>query len=136
MKKLFASLFIAVTLAMLAGSGCSNSPTTEVSTPVFDITKAQRDVFAAKEGYGVAVRLATAYAEVSRCKVPAVLPCSDPAVIAQITKARNVARDSLAAAQTAVDTPGFGSDVISTALTAMKSGLSAFQSISNKYGTK
>ena len=135
MKKLFASIFIAAILATLTGfSGCAASTTT--STPVFSIAAAQRNVYAAKEAYGVAERLGIAYASIARCATPAVQPCSDPAVIAQITKARNIARDSLAAAQTAVDTPGFGSDVVSTAVTAMNASLSAFQSIAAKYGSK
>ncbi len=134
MKRLFAAVFLTLTLATLSGfSGCATPSTT---APVFNIATAQRDVFAAKEGYAVAERLATAYAQLARCKVPAVQPCSSVAVLAQITSARNISRTSLAAAQTAVDTPGFGNDVISTAVIAAQSGLKAFEVVSNQTGAK
>jgi len=133
MRHVFAALFLSITLAMLAGfGGCSTSPT----GPILDRGAAQRNIFAAKEGYGVAERLATAYAQLARCNVPAVLPCSDPAVITQITKARNVARDALAAAQGVVDNPAFGADALSTAVIAAQSGLAAFSSIANTYGSR
>ena len=136
MKKLFASIFIAVSMIMLTGfSGCAASGTT-ATTPIFSLATAQRDVYAAKEAYGVAERLAIAYATLARCNVPAVQPCSSPAILAQITSARNIARTSLAAAQTAVDNPTFGNDVISTAVIAAQSGLKAFESVSNQPGVK
>jgi hypothetical protein len=123
-------------LAFVTLTGFGGCGTVSTTTPVFDIAKAQRDVFAAKEGYAVAERLAIAYAQLARCAVPAVQPCSSVTVLAQITSARNIARTSLAAAQTAVDTPGFGNDVISTAVVAAQSGLKAFETISNQTGSK
>lgn len=136
--KLIRATLLLIALGTLTGFGaCTSNPqtpptTTTATAPVFDLAKAQRDVYAAKEAYGVAERLATAYAKLPRCATPAVQPCSDQAVVDQITKARNIARDSLNAAQNAVDTPGFGSDIISTAVTAAQAAMSAFTSVANK----
>lgn len=123
-------------VALTGFPGCAGNLGGTSTAPVFDLATAQRDVYAAKEAYGISERLATAYASLARCQVPAVQPCSDPAVLAQITKARNISRDALAAAQTATDTPGFGDSVIQSSIIAMQASLGAFQAISNKYEVK
>lgn len=138
MKCLRIALFAAVLTSMVGFSACSTDPKTtsgappaSTSTGAFDRAAAQRDVFAAKEGYGVAERLATVYAQLPRCSTPAVQPCSDQAVLDQITRARNIAREALAAAQIAVDTPQFGENAVSTAVASAQAAMSAFTSIAN-----
>lgn len=133
MKRFIAALVIAITLPLLAGfGGCTSTPT----TPLFDLAKSQRDVFSAKEAYGVAEKVAIVYAQLKRCAAPPVQPCSDQKVVDQIVRARNIARDSLAAAQSAVDNPAFGKEAISTAVIAAKSGLKAFETIAAQPGVQ
>ncbi len=128
------ALLVGLAFVILSGfGGCASTPS---STPVIDRAAAQRTIFAAKEGYGVSERLAITYASLARCKVPRVMPCSDQAVIDQMTKARDISRDTLAAAQGVVDNPAFGNDALSTAVIAAQSGLAAFQSLANTYGGK
>jgi len=114
-------------LVLLMLTGCASGGSAPGT--VLDRPAAQRAVYTAWEGYAVAERLATTYAQLQRCAVPAVQPCSQQAVVDQAMKARNVARDALNAAQATVDNPVFGADVLSSAVLAGQAGAQAFQSI-------
>lgn len=89
----------------------------------------QETVFAARAAQNVVLRAAVEYKRLTPCAVPIKQPCSDKAVVAQLQKADTVADKALAAAEIAVRTPGFGKDVVDSAVTAAKAALAAFQSI-------
>jgi len=120
-------LFVAFLL-----SGCASPPV----TGLVHNAGSQRAIYFAWEGYVVAERVATAYAQLRRCVEPVVRPCSQQAVIDQITKARNVARDALNASESAVRNPAFGDDVSSTAVVSAIAALQAFTTISNSLGAQ
>lgn len=86
-------------------------------------------VFQAKTAHAVALRSAVAYRELPACKVPAVQPCRDAAVLAQIQRADKVADAALDAAENAVRSPGFGQNVIQTAVKSAQEALTAFVTI-------
>lgn len=120
MKRIILALATVLTLAGF--SGCTTDPKTTTSP--------QQAVFEAKSAYAVALTAAVAYKRLPPCdKNPR--PCSDKAVVAQIQKADNVAASALDAAETAVRTPGFGNDVVSSSVTAAQSALQAFVSITS-----
>lgn len=96
----------------------------------------QEVVFQARGAQNVALRAAVEYKRLTPCAVPAKQPCSDKAVVAQLQKADKVADTALAAAESAVRTPGFGANVIDSAVTAAKAALAAFQSIVATFGSK
>lgn len=95
----------------------------------------QQSVFQAKSGYAVALTAAVAYKRLPDCtKAPQ--PCSDKAVVTQLQKADTVASTALDAAETAVRTPGFGDAVVASSVTAARSALDAFVSITTSLGVK
>jgi hypothetical protein len=96
----------------------------------------QETVFATRSAQNVALRAAVEYKHLSPCATPAKQPCSDPAIVAQLQKADTVSDQALGAAETAVRTPGFGTEIISSAVTAAKAALAAFQAIITVIGGK
>ena len=120
MKKMFISVSLALVLA-----GCGTAPISP-----------QEIVFQARSAQNVALRGAVEYRRLAPCAVPAKQPCSDKAVVAQLQKADTVADQALQAAESAVRTPGFGTDVINSAVTSAKAALGAFQSIIATFGSK
>jgi len=118
MRKLFAAL------ALVALTACA-------------IVQAPQDtVFAARSAQNVALRAAVEYKHLAPCSAAVKQPCSDKEVVAQLQKADVVADKALEAAETAVRTPGFGTDVINSAVTAAKAALGAFQAIVAVIGRK
>ena len=116
---------IGIALLALALAGCATTP----QTP-------QEIVFQARGAQNVALRAAVEYKRLAPCATPAKQPCSDKAVVAQMQKADTVSDQALSAAESAVRTPGFGANVISTAVTAAQAALAAFQSIVATFGGK
>jgi len=108
-------------LVLLAGCATPESPS--------------QSVFQAKSAYSVALTAAVAYKHLPDCtKAPQ--PCSDKAVISQLKKADDVAAAALDAAESAVRSPGFGADILATAVASAKSALAAFLSITSTIGSK
>lgn len=119
MKKVF--LAFALSLGLLTGfSGCTGMPVGQTPEQV---------VFQAKSAYSAALTAAVAYKRLTPCSDTVKQPCSDPAIVKQLQKADTAASTALDAAETAVRTPGFGKDVITTATTAARAALDAFVSI-------
>jgi hypothetical protein len=118
------SLFLAVALAASLAGCAGVSP----ETP-------QQAVFSVKSGYATALTAAVAYKRLPACGEPKRLPCSDAKIVAQIQKADNVAAGALDAAETAVRTPGFGKDAVSSALAAARAALAALVSITATIGS-
>jgi len=118
MKTVIAVMFALLTLT---GFGCSTSPTATTLTP-------QQTVFEAKASYELALTAAVAYKNLPSCE-KSQPPCSTPAVVAQLQKAQPVVRQALDAAESAVRTPGFGTDVVNTSIIAATSALRAFTAI-------
>ena len=95
----------------------------------------QQVVFAAKSSYQVALTAAVAYKRLPVCATPRVLPCHDPAILAQIQKADNVAAAALDAAENAVRTPQVGDVPRSKAITAAQTALAALTAITTTIGS-
>lgn len=112
---------ILVLVLVMAGCAAPQSP--------------QQSVFQAKSGYAVALTAAVTYKRLPDCtKAPQ--PCSDKAVVAQLQKADNVAATALDSAESAVRTPGFGKDVVNSAIAAANAALAAFTSITSTLKVK
>jgi hypothetical protein len=120
MRKFLLAAFLAASLVGCAGV----SP----ETP-------QQAVFSVKSGYATALTAAVAYKRLPACAEPKRLPCADGKVLEQIRKADNVAAGALDAAETAVRTPGFGKDAVSSALAAARAALGALVSITATIGS-
>lgn len=110
-------LLVLALAASVMGASCTSAP----KTP-------QQAVYAAKSSYEVALTAAVAYAELPSCE-KTTPPCSDPKIVAQLKKAQPVARQALDAAESAVRTPGFGDDVVTSSVAAAQAALTAFVSI-------
>lgn len=123
MKKL---MLLAATCLFLTACAGTLLPT----SPVLDPVAAQRTVYAAEGDYKLALIAANAYVKLPLC-TESKPPCATLTVVRQIQKAQPVARQALDAAESAVRTPGFGADVVNTAVTAGTAALSAFVSITN-----
>ena len=95
----------------------------------------QQAVFEVKNAYAAALTVAVAYKRLPDCAQKA-LPCSDKVVVMQLQKADNVASAALDAAEHAVRTPGFGANLVQSALTAAKAALGAFVSVTSGLGGK
>jgi hypothetical protein len=135
MKRIFAAVFLTLTLAMLAGfSGCA-TPTTGTTAVVLDNAAAQRAVFDAKTGYAVALTAAVAYKRLAPCTGTNAPLCSKPAVVAQLQKADTVAAAALDSAESVVRTPGFGANIVSSAVQAATAAVGAFVSITATLGS-
>jgi len=89
----------------------------------------QEIVFQARSAQNVALRAAVEYKRLPPCAVSVRPPCSDKAIVAQIQKADITADTALAAAEAAVRTPGFGENIITSALVAAQAALAAFQTL-------
>lgn len=121
--KRFTALCAALAFIALTGFGCSTTPSAGTLTP-------QQSVFEAEAAYEVALTAAVAYRKLPACGASAP-PCSTPAVVAQLQHAQPAARMALDAAQAAVTTPGFGTDVVSTATGVAQAALKAFTAITS-----
>lgn len=113
---------ILVLVLVMAGCAAPQSP--------------QQSVFQAKSGYAVALTAAVTYKKLPPCGQPVKMPCSDKAVVAQLQKADNVAATALDSAESAVRTPGFGKDVVNSAIAAANAALAAFTSITSTLKVK
>lgn len=92
-------------------------------------------VFQGKLAHAAALRTAVAYRELPPCSRN-VQPCHEPAVVAQLQKADKVADAALDAAENAVRTPGFGSEVINSTVASARAALDAFVTITATLRTK
>jgi uncharacterized protein YcfL len=118
--KRFLSLFV-LAAGLLAGCA-STTGSTSTSSP-------QQIVFAAKSGYATALTAAVAYKRLPACATPAVLPCSDQTIVAQMQKADNVAAASLDAAESAVRTPAVSASARDRAIAAANAALAAMNAL-------
>lgn len=125
MRNILFSLAIAVGLVACASTTTS---TTDASPATI--------VFQAKTAYATALVAAVTYKNLPKCASPAVQPCSDPAIVAQLQKADNVAAVALDTAEAAVRTPAIGTDAISKAVSAGQMALQAFVAISTNLRIK
>lgn len=96
----------------------------------------QQIVFTAKSSYDAALTAAVAYKRLPLCSATVKQPCSSASVVAQLQKADTTASAALDAAETAVRTPGFGKDVVSSATAAASAALNAFVAITATLGAK
>lgn len=109
--------------------------------PENSYTVGGRIVYGARGGYEASLRLAIAYAELPRCKGSTNSPgstaalCSQQAVVDQLMRSRDIAREALGAAETIVRTPGIGNDVVQTTIVAADAALKAFATFSNRLTT-
>lgn len=122
MKKLAGTLFLTAALML----GCTVAPQLATAPAA---ASPQVAVFAADGAYEAALVAAVAYARLPRCAAAVPQPCSQQGVVDQTVRARDVARDALAAARTAVRTPGFGADVGQTAVAAAQAAVQALTAI-------
>lgn len=116
--------FIIAVLTALMLAGCPSVPINSVD--------AQRNVYATREAYVIALREAVKYESMPRCTAAAPTPslkCSDPAIVAQIRKADTVAVAALDAAEAAVRTPQIGTDASSRAVQTASSAFAAFNAL-------
>lgn len=100
------------------------------------LTQPDQVVFQARTAQNVALRGAVAYKELKPCQAQPVQPCSDPKMVTQLRLADTVSDQALGAAEIAVRTPGFGKDIINSAVTAATAALAAFQAIVTTIGAK
>jgi hypothetical protein len=122
------SIIALLAFVTLTGFGCSVAPTGTTLTP-------QQSVFEAKAAYEVALTAAVAYKKLPACTASQP-PCSTASVVAQLQKAQPVARLALDAAQDAVTTPGFGTDIVASAVGAGQAALKAFVAITSTLPAK
>lgn len=122
----FVLLIIAATLLLL--SACGAAGTTGTTAPALT---PQITVFTVKATYEGALTGMTAYARLPRC-TPANTPvCSSQPVLDQLERARVTARSAIDSAEGAVRTPGFGSDMLTTAVAAADAATKALTAITN-----
>ena len=117
MRKILAVLI----LATLSFAGCAGN--------IGLFTSPQAAVFAAKGGYEIALTATVAYRNLPGCSATVKLPCSDPAIVAQLQRAQPAVRASLDAAEEATRNPKFGGDVANTAAVSAQAALKAFTAI-------
>lgn len=83
--------------------------------------------------YAAALSAEVTYSRLPKCPAeiegPSVLRCSKPDVVRKVRTASDIAWDSIKAAQTAVRTYGFGSDISTTAYASAVSALKAYTDI-------
>lgn len=117
MKRSLIALMLAASLA-----ACANMPGGAPETP-------EQAVFAAKSTYATALTAAVAYKRLPACSATRPMPCSEPALVAQLQKADNVAAAALDAAEAAARTPRVGSTVTAKAVQAAQASLAAMTSL-------
>lgn len=122
--------FIAVIALALAG--CAT--TTGTSPP--GTTTPKQAVYALQGAYRTALIPVATYVELPRCTATPKPPCSSSALVAQLQKAVKVAELAVDAADTAVYTPGFGTNAATTAVAAAQAALQALAAISPPAGGK
>lgn len=109
----------------------------KIATAQVDTKTPQQSVFVAKTAYGVALRLATTYANLPRCGQPtSPAICSDRAVLDQMRKADLAADAAISNAEGAVRTLGSNPALVSVVVMAADASVKAFQDIVNVYAPK
>lgn len=117
---------VLIAILAFAVAACTTTPTTPAQS-----------VYAATGTYVAALDLAVKYKQLPSCGSPTATPlCSDGAVVAKVQKADDVAYAALSQAQVAVRTTGFGTDRVSTAITAANAAIAAFSSITATLGVR
>lgn len=126
---------VMLALAASMAAGCASiapvapaDPTAPVVTTDANAT-AQRRVYTAKASYATLLQAAVVYKELRRCSATVTQPCSDPAIVAQIQKADNVAVVAMDAAEAAVRTPQVGNTALERALATADSALAALSAL-------
>lgn len=119
MKNLLLTSLLALSL-----TACAVTPSSPAQT-----------VYLAKTQYSAALSVAVAYKNLPGCGGTEKL-CAKPEVVAQLQKADQVAYPALDAAEDAVRTPGFGENIINSAVIAAKAAVEAFKSITNTLKVK
>lgn len=94
-------------------------------------------VYELDTGYAAALAVAVQYVQLPKCgSADASVVCSDPAVVAKLRAADAVAAPALAAADAAVQAPGFGTDAVATVVAAATAAVQAFIAITATLGVK
>lgn len=113
---------LALILALSIG-GCSS-----LTAPPAPKSPAQV-VFETKAAEGAALAIFIQYKALPSCSTPVHPPlCSDAALVTKVQQADVVAAKAIDTAETAVRTPGFGTDTIATMLTAAQAAVSVLVS--------
>jgi hypothetical protein len=86
--------------------------------------------------YRTALTPIATYVELPRCSATQSLPCSESTAVAQLQKAVKVAELAVDAADSAVYTPGFGADAVTTAIAAADAAVKALKPITPATGAK
>jgi len=110
--------FFAIFSFLVLTSGCAINPQNPEQT-----------VFQMRGTQNVVLRAAVEYKELKPCATPKVQPCSDKVVVTQLQLADKVTDTALSAAESAVRTPGFGKNIVDSAISAANAALVAFQTI-------
>lgn len=116
MGKSMRKLLAVFVLTLVAGCAGSLTPTTPAQS-----------VFAAKATYAGALIVAVQYKALPAC--PKVVICSDPAIVAKLQAADNIAAPALNSAEAAARNPDFGQNALQTAVIAAQNAVTALTSI-------
>lgn len=138
-RKLFAAIGIAASLSVLPGCAVFDGigKVQEVANKPVDMAELQKDAFALKSIYAGALRLGIVYLERPRCGQPtSPVICSEPAIVAQMVKARAVAGASVESADGAVYALGAQPTVAQVVVKAAQESVNAFKLIAETYGSK
>lgn len=113
-----------LTIALTVGLASCNG----VQTPPAPKTPAQT-VFELKAGEGVALAIFVKYKALPSCALPAhPVLCSDPAIVAKVQGIDAIAARSIDTAETAVRTPGFGTDTLQSLVAGAQAAVSLLTS--------
>ena len=120
-----------ILVSALVGGCASVTPTpgNDSTTTVLSSASAQRTVFTAKSAYAGLLQVAVTYKELKPCGPGISQPCSDPAIVAQIQRADNVAAVALDAAEAAVRTPQVGATAQDRAIATANAALAALSAL-------
>ncbi len=94
-------------------------------------------IYLVESDYAAALKVELAYSDLPRCDQPtSPVLCSKVSVIKIVQKADNTAWAAIQEAQTAVRTPGYGENKMTTAISSAKALVKSFVSITSTLRTK
>ncbi len=120
----YLTLYAAMLLVAACAGGQLNAPT------------ASQSVFAAKQGYEVALSVAVAYRNLPACAVPVKMPCHDTKILQQLRLAQPAVRATLDAAESAVRDTRLAGEISGSSVVAAQSALKAFVAITSTLQVK
>lgn len=122
-------IFLAAVMAVLFALGGCASGLSAGGSPA-------QILFQAKSDYAGALTAAVAYKRLPPCSAAGRVICSDPTMVAQLQKADTVAATALDAAESVMRAPGFGVNVLDSAVAAATAALQAFLTVVSALGVK